>query len=176
MDRTTASAIYHRDFGDDEVADHARLGPQKRRPWRFDRFVSAGVRDRARQTHTFFGRAERADKNELFLEGDPREHDTFTVGKLTGGYMYDFKTDGHFKLGVGGLVSVYSLPQELHPVYGSSPTSFMLFARGENPVAGCRSTGQRKAAATQSVLVSQPVENQKRPWSTHLANLARATF
>jgi hypothetical protein len=30
---------------------------------------------------------------------------------------------------VGGLVSKYSMPSELDPVYGSNPTSFMLFAR-----------------------------------------------
>ena len=51
------------------------------------------------------------------------------MGKLTGGYIYDFTTDGHFRIGVGGLVSVYSLPDELHSVYGSGTTSFMLFAR-----------------------------------------------
>jgi len=37
--------------------------------------------------------------------------------------------EGRFKVGLGGLVSKYAVPDELHPVYGSSPTSFMVFAR-----------------------------------------------
>jgi hypothetical protein len=81
-----------------------------------------------RQTHTFFARAERADKDELFTTGDPLADQTFRVSKLTFGYIYDFPSDGHFKVGVGGLVSRYSLPSALEPIYGN-PTSFMLFTR-----------------------------------------------
>ena len=77
----------------------------------------------------FFARAESAEKNELFLPGDPRADEKFHVGKLTLGYVYDFPRDGHFKIGIGGLVSKYSLPSELKSAYGSDPTSFMLFAR-----------------------------------------------
>jgi hypothetical protein len=36
--------------------------------------------------------------------------------------------DGRYAIGIGGLVSRYSLPAELDSVYGN-PTSFMLFAR-----------------------------------------------
>jgi hypothetical protein len=42
--------------------------------------------------------------------------------------VYDLPRDGHFKIGFGGLVSRYSLPSSLEPVYGD-PTSFMLFVR-----------------------------------------------
>jgi hypothetical protein len=85
---------------------------------------------RLSRSHTVFGRAERADKNELFLAGDPRADEKFRVGKLTLGYVYDLPRDGHFKLGVGGLVSRYRLPAELSSVYGN-PTSFMLFLRAK---------------------------------------------
>ena len=85
---------------------------------------------RLSRTHTVFGRAERADKNELFPESDPREDEKFRVGKLTLGYVYDLPRNGHLKLGVGGLASRYRLPGELTPVYGN-PTSFMLFARAK---------------------------------------------
>ena len=34
----------------------------------------------------------------------------------------------HFRIGFGGLISRYRLPDDLEPVYGN-PTSFMLFAR-----------------------------------------------
>ena len=80
--------------------------------------------------HTVFGRAERADKNELFPESDPRADEKFRVGKLTLGYVYDLPRDGHWKLGVGGLASRYRLPAELSPAYGN-PTSFMLFVRAK---------------------------------------------
>jgi hypothetical protein len=33
------------------------------------------------------------------------------------------------KFGIGGLVSKYALPAELKPLYGSDPTSAMIFAR-----------------------------------------------
>ena len=77
-----------------------------------------------------FARAERAEKNELFLEGDPRAEQTFRVGKLSIGYVFDFARQQHWKLGVGGLVSRYRLPSELDEVYGN-PTSFMLFVRAK---------------------------------------------
>src|SRR4051812_1232412 len=129
VDRTTASAMFQYDFGDAKWQTTAAWGRNKPSDgnatdaWLLESSISLS------NTHTFFARAERADKNELFLPGDPRDHDTFTVGKLTGGYIYDFATDGHFKLGVGGLVSKYSLPSELDSTYGSNPTSFMVFAR-----------------------------------------------
>ena len=129
IDRTTASAIYHQDFG--------------RARWQFTaawgrNAPSGGVATNAyllesavsvAKTHTFFARAERAAKNELFLPGDPRDHDNFRVGKVSAGYIHDFPSDNHFKIGLGGLVSKYSIPGELHSTYGSNPTSFMLFAR-----------------------------------------------
>ena len=129
VDRTTASAIYHRNFGAAKWQTTLAWGrnkPSHGEPTDTYLLESAVAFAKA---HTFFGRVERADKNELFLPGDPRDHETFRVGKLTAGYVYDFVTDGHFRVGLGGLVSRYSLPAELHPDYGSSPTSFMIFAR-----------------------------------------------
>jgi hypothetical protein len=32
----------------------------------------------------------------------------------------------HLKLGIGGLVSLYGIPDELKPFYGSDPTSYMV--------------------------------------------------
>jgi len=129
VDRTTASAIYHRDFGDARWQTTLAWG---RNAPTHGEATSAYLLESAlalSRSHTFFARAERADKTELFLPGDPRENESFRVGKLTGGYIYDFATEGHFKVGLGGLVSKYAVPDELHPVYGASPTSFMVFAR-----------------------------------------------
>lgn len=85
------------------------------------------------KTHTVFGRVERSDKNELFDQASPLAGETFQVGKLSLGYIYDFPAMGHFKMGIGGLVSKYSLPDELKTFYGSDPTSYMLFARVKIP-------------------------------------------
>ena len=78
---------------------------------------------------TLFARAERVAKDELFLPGAPLYGDSFTVGKLSLGYIYDFAHLGQLALGIGGLVSAYSLPAALNPTYGARPSSWMLFLR-----------------------------------------------
>jgi uncharacterized cupredoxin-like copper-binding protein len=128
IDRTTASVIYHRAF--DAAQSQTTLAWGRNSPnhgeatsmWLLESAL------RPSRSHTFFGRVERGDKNELFPESDPRAEEKFRVGKLSLGYVYDLPRESHFKLGVGGLVSRYSLPGELEPVYGNA-TSFMLFAR-----------------------------------------------
>jgi len=125
VDRTTASAIYHRDFGSTKWQTTFAWGRNSPShgdatdAWLLESAISF------RNTHTIFGRAESADKNELFVGS----HEAFRVAKLTGGYIHDLSVQRHLKLGVGGLVSKYSMPAELDSAYGSNPTSFMLFAR-----------------------------------------------
>jgi len=124
LHRTTASAIYHRDFGSARWQTTAAWGRNASShgvdtdAWLLESAISFS------RTHTFFARAERADKTDLL----PSE-EKFTVGKLSAGYVYDFALHKHVKAGVGGLVSGYSLPGGLEPSYGGSPTSYMLFAR-----------------------------------------------
>jgi hypothetical protein len=128
VDRTTASAIYHRDFGAAKWQTTLALG---RNALSHGQATSAYLLESAisiSKTHTFFGRAERADKNELFTHGDALADQSFRVGKISAGYVYDLPAERHFKIGFGGLVSRYSLPGPLKPIYGD-PTSFMLFAR-----------------------------------------------
>jgi hypothetical protein len=129
INRTTASAIYNHPFGPNNWQTTLAWGRNA---------ASTGVTTNSTllestvsisKTHTVFGRIERSDKNELFEPGSPMADETFRVGKLSLGYIYDFATTGHFKFGVGGLVSKYSLPDELKTFYGSDPTSYMLFAR-----------------------------------------------
>jgi hypothetical protein len=80
-------------------------------------------------SQTLFGRAERVAKDELFLAGTPLAGETFTVEKLSLGYIYDFLERTALSLGVGGLASTYSYPATLNPAYGYRPTSYMLFVR-----------------------------------------------
>jgi len=128
LDRTTASAIYHRSLAGAQWQTTFAWG--RNAPNHGDAtntyLLESAVRFAA--THTFFGRAERAEKNELFPAADSRAEEKFRVGKLTLGYVYDLPKGSHFKVGLGGLVSRYSLPGELEAIYGN-PTSFMLFAR-----------------------------------------------
>jgi hypothetical protein len=81
------------------------------------------------KTYTLFARAERVEENEL-LHGVPGfDHRVFTVNKLSAGGIYDFHLHEHLKFGVGGLVSVYGLPDQIKPFYGRDPVSYMVFGR-----------------------------------------------
>lgn len=80
-------------------------------------------------SHTVFGRLENVDKNELFEVGDPLFGKSFKINKASLGYVYDFPSSSHYTVGLGGVVSGYSIPSELRDTYGSHPNSLMLFAR-----------------------------------------------
>jgi hypothetical protein len=80
-------------------------------------------------THTLFARAERVGKDELFLPGQPLYGPTYTIDKLSLGYIHDFVHVRALDLGLGGLVSTYSYPAVLNATYGYRPTSFMVFLR-----------------------------------------------
>ena len=45
------------------------------------------------------------------------------------GGIYDFWRTDHTKMGLGGLVSRYGLPDDLKSLYGRDLTSFMIFGR-----------------------------------------------
>ncbi len=70
---------------------------------------------------TFFTRAEWVQENELA----PGVH---SVGKVSLGAIRDFPVSRHAKVGVGALVSGYTLPQALKAAYGG-PVSGMGFLR-----------------------------------------------
>ena len=82
-----------------------------------------------RHAHTLFGRLERVTKDELFLPGAALYGRSFTINKLSLGYIFDFARLGALDLGLGGLISIYSYPAILSAAYGTRPTSFMVFVR-----------------------------------------------
>ena len=82
-----------------------------------------------KKTYTLFMRAERVAENELTHDIPGLDGRIFTVNKITFGGIYDFPVRDQVKFGVGALVSKYVLPSDLRPLYGSDPTSYMLFAR-----------------------------------------------
>jgi uncharacterized cupredoxin-like copper-binding protein len=125
VDRTTASAIYQTGRTQTTLA----WGRNAPRGGGHDHATSAYLLESALRLseHTFFGRAEYVEKNELFPPDDPRAEEIFRVAKVSLGYVYDIVGE-RFKVGFGGLVSRYRIPEALKDVYGN-PTSFMLFAR-----------------------------------------------
>ena len=74
---------------------------------------------------TLFARAERVEQDEL---GAGHHGPTVTVGRLSVGAIRDWKVSDHVKIGLGGLVSRYDIPNPLSASYGD-PTSGMAFLR-----------------------------------------------
>jgi hypothetical protein len=79
--------------------------------------------------HTVFSRAEWVQKDELFEAPSPQAGTEYNVGKLSVGYIYDIPLAEHLKIGIGGLGSVYALPNGLDQSYGQDPASAMAFIR-----------------------------------------------
>ncbi len=78
--------------------------------------------------HIFYARAESVGKNELVVAG-ALSGQFYTVRKFSAGYLYESRLARHLNLGFGALVSAYALPTALESVYGSHPSSYMLYTR-----------------------------------------------
>jgi hypothetical protein len=78
--------------------------------------------------HTFFLRAERVQEDELFAPPSPLAGRVFGVGRVSLGYIRDWRLAEHLRVGLGGLVSLYRIPVPADAAYGD-PHSYMLFAR-----------------------------------------------
>jgi hypothetical protein len=74
-------------------------------------------------------RAERVAETELHDDVPALAGRVLNVNKVSVGGIYDFYRTDHVKVGIGGLVSKYLLPDELKPLYGNDPTSAMVFMR-----------------------------------------------
>jgi hypothetical protein len=72
------------------------------------------------------GRAELVDKDELDV---PLAVSIFRIGAYTLGYTRDIGTFQHIETGVGVNGSLYSMPSDLKPFYGSRPAGVNVFAR-----------------------------------------------
>lgn len=126
--RTTASAIYDRPLTDGNWATTAAWGRDANQPGHaLDAYLleSAVMLD---SEHTVFARLERVQEDELFSGSSPLAGQVSGVAKLSLGYIHDWPLAEHLKFGLGGLVSVYSLPKAVDSSYGN-PRSYMVFAR-----------------------------------------------
>ena len=128
--RLTLSAIYNRPFGDNNWATTIAWGRKMDDPGQdLNGFLLESAINLA-ETHTIFGRIERADEDELFEASSPLAGRSFTVNELSLGYIYDIPIVEHLKLGFGGVGTLDVLPNALRTAYGcGSPMSFMLFIR-----------------------------------------------
>jgi hypothetical protein len=129
-DRITASGTYTQPFGDDNLwSSTFAWGRKIMQPGEtLDGFMleSALILKKA---YTLFMRAERVSQTELHHDEPALHGRILPVNKLSVGGIYDFYRSGNVRAGIGGLVSKYALPDELRPLYGSDPTSAMIFAR-----------------------------------------------
>jgi hypothetical protein len=129
-DRVTASAIYTVPFGDGNLWSttlawgRKMLGPGGS----LDAYLveSSAI---LKNNVTLFMRAERVAENELTHDISGLEGRTFTVDKVSAGGIYDFLRTDHVKVGLGGLVSRYGIPDDLKAAYGRDLTSYMVFGR-----------------------------------------------
>jgi hypothetical protein len=126
--RSTASATYNAPFGSwwQTTFAFGHNSPSQgagSTAWLLESALRLGL------AHTVFARAERVGKDELFLPGQPLYGPTYTIEKLSLGYIHDFVHSGALSLGLGALVSTYSYPASLNTAYGYRPTSFMVFVR-----------------------------------------------
>ena len=134
QDRTTASATYNRPFTWRGVRGYWQTtgawGRNEKQPGTTtDAFLldSAASHD----AHSLFARVETVDKDELFANdhASPLHDRVFTVTKASVGYAYTIALPRRLYLDLGGLVSRYDLPPAIRPLYGSDPTSGMVFSR-----------------------------------------------
>lgn len=129
-DRLTASATWTQPFGDDNLwSTTAAWGRKMLHPGEtLDGYMleSALI---LKKRYTLFLRAERVAETELHHDEPALHGRVLSVNKVSVGGIWDFYRQDNMTAGIGALVSRYALPDELKPLYGSDPTSGMIFAR-----------------------------------------------
>jgi hypothetical protein len=128
-DRTTASLVHQAQWPAGSLQTTVAWGRNRNRPGRtLDMFLAETAATLGHR-HTLFARAEGGEKDELFPENDVRADRAFTIGQLSGGYIYDAITAHHLAAGVGVSGGISFVPDELETEYGNSTFSGTLFLR-----------------------------------------------
>jgi len=126
--RTTASASYNLPLGHGNWQTTLAWGRNGQQPGpSLDAFLLESAVSWYR--HTLFTRTENAEKNELFQVPSPLAGEVFRVWRVSLGYVYDIPVAEHVGFGLGAVGSLAVLPSPIESAYGSSPTSYMAFAR-----------------------------------------------
>jgi hypothetical protein len=131
VSRTTASASYEHAIAGHPMQTTLAWGRNRHDPGITTNGYLLESAIHVRDDWTVFGRFEKVENNELFQEGEPQHGQVFNIRKLSLGFVHDFAQLGKVKFGAGALVSKFGKPSALDSVYGSSPTSYMLFFRAK---------------------------------------------
>lgn len=129
--RTTASASYQHGIGRRPAQTMLAWGRNRKQPglttdgWLLESSWKLSGRS------TLFARFERVENDELFQEDEALHGQGFLVRKLSLGLVHDFARIGHARVGIGLLVSRYRASNALNGIYGSNPSSYMVFLRAK---------------------------------------------
>lgn len=128
QDRTTASAMYDRSWSGGHLEATVAWGRNRNRPGHTLDAFTAETAAQLGEKHTLLARAERVEKDELFVEPDPRVGRVFDVGEITAGYRFDFWHSEHVATGIGAVGTLALIPSELRSAYGKRPFSALILA------------------------------------------------
>lgn len=127
--RTTASISYNKAWQENNWQITAAWGRNNFRPGKaLNGYLLESAVEFHRQ-HILFGRSEYVAKNELFLPPNPKSCNTYNVGKIDLGYIFEFPVIPYTLWGLGFVTSASFVPPSLQSAYGRTPVSFMLFLR-----------------------------------------------
>lgn len=121
--RWSASALYARDLENDARVSATFAYGSKTPDGHEARDAALVEAAYSKERWTGFTRAEWTQQDELAAG-----HRLYDVGKVSIGGLYDVPVNDHVSVGIGGLVSAYSIPDGLEAAY-DSPTSGMAFLR-----------------------------------------------
>jgi hypothetical protein len=136
VNRATASATYHRVFGEDGIwattlAYGVNSGEEIIPGAVFDAMTHAVMLESGvtiHEGHTWFGRAEVVEKPAHDLHAHEYAARIFTLGKVQGGYVRHFKPRKGMVPGIGGSIFASVVPALLAPRYnGRVAPGFGLF-------------------------------------------------
>jgi hypothetical protein len=132
MHRTTASAIYNRNFSETKNwASTFVWGQNAKEGHSTNSFLFES--DYSFGKNAVFGRIERVQKDghELVLDHEDPNHDNvFWVGAYSIGYVRDIIQNKGIDVGLGGMATFNSNPADLVPYYGGTKHSgFQFFLR-----------------------------------------------
>lgn len=133
IQRHIASAMHHMQLGAGEMQTTLAWGRNDKRTPTEKKKLDGYLLESAyvlNDTHTFFGRYDQMENDELFNASSPLADQDFLIHKLSLGYIYDFARTGPVVWGVGGLVSAYDTPSAVDSFYGKEPRSYLVFLQG----------------------------------------------
>lgn len=133
VQRHIASAIHHMKLGGGDMQTTLAWGRNDERSPAGKKALDGVLLESAyvlNDKHTFFGRFDRVENDELFAAGSPLAGQAYRINKLSLGYLYDVARTGPVAWGIGGLVSGYEMPSALEASYGDRPRSYLVFLQG----------------------------------------------